>query len=242
MIGNQILEIAPHWLIIVGGLQYQTDLKNVRNHPVHLNIPNKLVYSGHIYGFSWPAWVAGYWSMASYDAFYKKMFNEQLYVRTEAPFILGQFGNNTKDKYWNYLMKLLEDLDIDWTYWCVDGYKCDDQENETYGLLTHDYKFIRYPWMDADLKKVGKPKKKGGLRLLPQQTKSTIVETRNIQPIRSTIVRENPKPQSEYKVQELKHEPYVYVRPENDKFVQQRHQNQEFIAHHPSTTSGKKYN
>lgn len=88
-IGNQVQEIAPHWLIIVGGLQYQTDLKNVRNHPVHLNIPNKLVYSGHIYGFSWPAWVAGYWRMASYDAFYKKMFNDQLYTRNYAPFILG---------------------------------------------------------------------------------------------------------------------------------------------------------
>ena len=66
-------------------------------------------------------------------------------------------------------MKMLEELDIDWTYWCVDGYKCDDQEDETYGLLTKDYKYIRYPWMDQDLQKVGKPKKKGGLRLFPQQ-------------------------------------------------------------------------
>lgn len=147
-----------------------------------MKVPNKLVYSGHIYGFSWPLWVAGYWTVSKYEDFYKKMFNEQLYVRNlGVPYLLGEFGNNTKDKYWNFLMRLLKESDIDWTYWCVDGYKCDDQENETYGLLTQDFKFIRYDWMIEDLKKVGKPKKKGGLKInKPTPVASTIVEPKKI--------------------------------------------------------------
>jgi endoglucanase len=28
-IGNSILAVAPHWLIIVGGIDYQLDLKGV---------------------------------------------------------------------------------------------------------------------------------------------------------------------------------------------------------------------
>jgi len=52
-IGNQIQKIAPHWLIIVGGINYQLDLTGVHQHPIRLNIPNKLVYTGHFYGFSW---------------------------------------------------------------------------------------------------------------------------------------------------------------------------------------------
>ena len=36
-------------------------------------------------------------------------------------------------------MKLFQDTDIDWTYWCLDGYKCANQEDETYGLLTKNF-------------------------------------------------------------------------------------------------------
>jgi hypothetical protein len=40
-------------LIIVGGLNYQLDLTAVLDKPIQLRSPNKLVYSGHFYGFSW---------------------------------------------------------------------------------------------------------------------------------------------------------------------------------------------
>ena len=51
--GSRIHRIAPHWLIIIGGLNYQTDFTKVKNHPIKLEIPNKLVYSGHLYNFTW---------------------------------------------------------------------------------------------------------------------------------------------------------------------------------------------
>jgi hypothetical protein len=54
-------------------------------------------------------------------------------------------------------MRLFKDTNIDWTYWCLDGYKCANQEDETYGLLTKDFMKWRYPDMMNQLKAVGRP-------------------------------------------------------------------------------------
>ena len=64
-------------------------------------------------------------------------------------------------------MKLFKDTDVDWTYWCLDGYKCANQEDETYGILTKDFMRPRYPQMLKQLQIVGrpKPKTKGGLKM-----------------------------------------------------------------------------
>jgi len=98
------LKIAPHWLIIVGGLNYQLDLTPILEHPLKLSVENKLVYSGHLYSFSWPP----SWANFSYDAFKKKLFNSQFFVRGLGyPILLGEFGNNKRDGLWNYLIKYL---------------------------------------------------------------------------------------------------------------------------------------
>lgn len=74
-------------MIIIGGLGYQLDLSDFKDKPAKLNVPNKLVYSGHFYGFSWPI---PSWSLVSYDSFKKKLFNSQTYVRAlGTPFLLG---------------------------------------------------------------------------------------------------------------------------------------------------------
>ena len=72
--------------------------------------------------------------------------------------MLGEFGNNTRDEYWIYLIKYMKELDLDWTYWCLDGYKCDDQEDETYGVWTYKFNGSRHPLMLQDLKEIAKPK------------------------------------------------------------------------------------
>jgi len=46
------------------------DLTGVYKHPISLKIPNKLVYTGHIYSFSWPAWYIGLWKVSSYGSFW----------------------------------------------------------------------------------------------------------------------------------------------------------------------------
>ncbi len=147
---DRIHRKAPDMLIIVGGLNYQLDFKGVLQHPLELKIPNKLVYSGHIYSFSWGPEVQ--WEAVSEEWFREKLFNEQLYVRGIAgragvPFLVGEFGENNRNVYWKFLMKYLKELDLDFTYWCLDGYKCDNQEDETYGVWTYDFKGARHPDM-----------------------------------------------------------------------------------------------
>ena len=82
------------------------------------------------------------------------------------PFMLGEFGDNSNSNYWNHLVKYLEESDIDWTYWCVDGYKYDgtsDKEvDETYGIYNADFSDCRKKFqgdnMFNDLVKCGIPK------------------------------------------------------------------------------------
>lgn len=125
--GQKVLAIAPHWLIIVAGLNYQLDLTPILNSPLQFSVPNKLVYSGHLYSFSWP--VAS-WALVSYESFKKKLFNTQTFVRgLGCPFLFGEFGNNQRDTYWNYLIRYLKETDIDWTYWPIDGFKCDREQD-----------------------------------------------------------------------------------------------------------------
>ena len=52
----------------------------------------------------------------------------------------------------------MKELDLDWTYWCLDGYKCDDQEDETYGVWTKKFSGARHPDMLKDLKEIARPK------------------------------------------------------------------------------------
>lgn len=92
-------------MIFVSGINYQLDLTDVANFPLELSVPNKLVYTGHFYSWSWgiPSW-----SLYSYDQFEKKLFNTQTFVRAKGiPFLLGEFGNNKRDIPWTYLIKYL---------------------------------------------------------------------------------------------------------------------------------------
>lgn len=50
--GNLILRMNPAQLIIVEGLNYDLDLSMIRDKPIKLEVPNKLVYSFHLYSFS----------------------------------------------------------------------------------------------------------------------------------------------------------------------------------------------
>ena len=103
--GELALKEAPHWLIMVSGLNYQLDLSRMKQYPLEYSIPNKLVYTGHFYGFSWPIPA---WNVYTYESFKKRLFNTQTYVRALGyPYFLGEFGNNQRDIPWKYLMKYL---------------------------------------------------------------------------------------------------------------------------------------
>jgi hypothetical protein len=115
-----------------------------------LPVKNKLVYSGHLYGFSWSA--------SNYDDFKARLYKTQTYVTTlGVPYLLGEFGNNQKDNYWNWLIAYLKQTSLDWTYWVIDGFQGDPSHDETYGMFNKDFTTVRHPDLLADLISVGPP-------------------------------------------------------------------------------------
>ena len=74
----------------MSGLDYQLDLTGVHTSPLTLKVPNKLVYTGHFYGFSWPQQQVTTWKIVTYEAFKEKLFNTQTSVRALGyPYFLG---------------------------------------------------------------------------------------------------------------------------------------------------------
>ena len=59
--GNALLEIAPHRRVFVGGLEWSQHLEGVREKPIALSVPNRVVYATHEYSFfhaTAPIWVS----------------------------------------------------------------------------------------------------------------------------------------------------------------------------------------
>lgn len=103
--GNYIHSINPNLLIIVEGLDYATNLTLLGRILVNLKVPNKLVYSGHLYSWTWPV----DWNSLSYEQFKVSLYEVQTFVRAKGiPFWMGEFGTNTDSVYWKYLVRYLK--------------------------------------------------------------------------------------------------------------------------------------
>lgn len=148
IVGNQLLSIAPDWLIIVEGLSYSTNMRDVQRAPIQLNIPNRLVYSPHDYSWSQP-------SMQSYSQLRTYLDSMWGYLLTEnqtytAPLWIGEFGTDTSDNWWAWFRQYIQERQLSWSYWALDGEKYVGVD-ETFGLYLKDYETIRHPWKVADL-------------------------------------------------------------------------------------------
>lgn len=87
-----------------------------------------------------------------------------------APVWMGEFGGDTRGRYWKHLISYLSVRDVDFAYWSLDGvkltngiydilghwkpYKHAQWEEETYGLLNSDYNTIRHPWKLLDVQAI----------------------------------------------------------------------------------------
>ena len=86
---------CPHWLIFIGGLNYQLDLTPAFHHPIKLSVPNKLVYTGHLYEWSWnnELLAMGFnkdMENLPYEKFEEIFFKTQTFVRAMGvPYLLG---------------------------------------------------------------------------------------------------------------------------------------------------------
>jgi aryl-phospho-beta-D-glucosidase BglC (GH1 family) len=147
--GNAILAVNPDALIIVEGVEefqgagywWGGNLAGVRDYPIRLDRPEKLVYSPHEYGpevhaqpwFSepdYPANMTGIW-----DEKFGFVMNENL-----GHLFIGEFGIRDRGSHegraltwFTELMKYAGDS-YSWTFWCWNP-----NSGDTGGILNHDW-------------------------------------------------------------------------------------------------------
>ena len=157
--GNAILAIAPHWLIVVEGVENNVpgqqldihwmggNLEGVKNYPVRLSVPHKLVYSPHEYGpgvFEQP-----WFDAPSFPANLQRRWEIGFgYIATEeiAPIWIGEFGgrqvdeSSTEGVWQRALVDFIDRRQLSFTYWCWNP-----NSDDTGGILLDDWKSIDRP-------------------------------------------------------------------------------------------------
>mmetsp|Transcript_61342 Transcript_61342/g.142737 ORF Transcript_61342/g.142737 Transcript_61342/m.142737 type:complete len:630 (-) Transcript_61342:145-2034(-) len=85
-----------------------------------------------------------------------------------APVWMGEFGQEVRGEWWLNFVRYLSIRDVDFAYWAINGIKWAEGkidvssgnfvnyeqarwENETFGILSHDYTTVRHPWKLLDL-------------------------------------------------------------------------------------------
>ena len=154
--GDAVHAIAPHWLIVVEGVEgpvegqlldrhwWGGNLEGVRRAPVRLGRPNKLVYSPHEYGpsvFAQPWFSAPNYRELLYDR-WEKGFQ---FIADEgtAPILIGEFGGkdtgtDTVAGVWlRQFMDYLGARGFSWTYW-----SWNPNSGDTGGVLLDDWQTV----------------------------------------------------------------------------------------------------
>jgi endoglucanase len=128
--GDAIQLIDPDVLIICEGLSYAGDLTQAAEHPVTLNLPDKVVYSMHDYPWFHPA-------NQAQAAYLSQMNTAGGYLLTNqvAPVWIGEFGideggmanfalgptsqagNSATGVWWTNIYAWLTQTDADWCWW-----------------------------------------------------------------------------------------------------------------------------
>jgi len=122
------------------------NLEGVANHPITLNVANRLVYSPHDYGpnLFQQSWFNSSTSFSSLSSTWNKFWG-YINARGIAPVLVGEFGtgNNASDvqsvtpgsqgQWFQSLVNFLQNSPtLSWTYWALNG-------EDAYGLLDNNY-------------------------------------------------------------------------------------------------------
>ncbi|KAJ4290698.1 hypothetical protein N0V88_006446 [Collariella sp. IMI 366227] len=144
--GNALLRMNPDWLIIVGGTESGNDLTGVARRPIVLDVPDRVVYSAHVY--SWSGWgsLGGRYAKRTYQSFVQSMRKNWAYLIESniAPVWVGEFGapndpGQGDANYWRNLMRYLKSIDADFGYWAINPRKPKENEKESYSLVEDDW-------------------------------------------------------------------------------------------------------
>lgn len=152
--GKAIQAIAPNWLIVVEGVgnvpeknQWHWDggnLEGVKQYPVRLSKPNKLVYSPHEYGPG--VYNASWFSDPTFPNNMPTRWETAFhYIATQgiAPILIGEFGGHqvdttSKEGIWQRkLIDFIQQKNLSFTYW-----SWNPNSPDTGGLLLDDWKTV----------------------------------------------------------------------------------------------------
>jgi endoglucanase len=160
--GNAVLAKAPHWLIVVEGVEgpvpgqqlpshwWGGNLEGVGQHPVRLTVPNRVVYSPHEYGpgvYDQPWFSRPDWQNVLYDRWTKGF--QYIADRGIAPILVGEFGGrqtgtDTVEGIWQrQFMDFLAQKGSSWTYW-----SWNPNSGDTGGVLQADWRTVDAAKMD----------------------------------------------------------------------------------------------
>ncbi|HWU49107.1 MAG TPA: glycoside hydrolase family 5 protein [Asticcacaulis sp.] len=145
-----VLTVSPDLLIVVGTPAYQTDLSPVRDHPLKLSLPNRLVYAAHDY-----AWDRSPDELADPLAFEIGAWQRWGFVREgghpyTAPVFISEWGGCVQGPcapdraaFVTAFAQYARSSRIDWAYWPLNGVQMAGYNRkagalEGYGLLKPD--------------------------------------------------------------------------------------------------------
>ncbi|KAJ5191865.1 uncharacterized protein N7498_010850 [Penicillium cinerascens] len=159
---ERLLAMNPNWLMIVEGISSANDLSGVRERHVQLSVPDRVVYSAHVY--KWSGWGSlRPFGGRSYEDFAAEMWKNWAYLVAEdtAPVWVGEFGTPDDQtdgdrNYWRHLVQFLSQVDVSWGYWALNPRKATG-EWESYGLVGDDWDWSSTRSHDrlADLQRLG---------------------------------------------------------------------------------------
>ena len=144
-----------HWILdgfprTLGQGQLLDAHLRARNAPlnliVNLDVPDRVVYSAHVY--AWSGWGSseGRYAKRAYASFVRAMRRNWGYLveGDVAPVWIGEFGAPHHPgvgdvNYWQNLMRYLKAIDADFGYWAINPRKPKDDEKEGYCLVEDDW-------------------------------------------------------------------------------------------------------
>jgi endoglucanase len=143
--GNAILAINPDLLILVEGVAIYNDqntwwggnLMGVKDFPLRLQVPNRLVYSPHEYPAS--VFPQTWFSDPSYPNNLPAVWDRYWgYLAADTPILIGEFGTRLeteKDRQWfQALQGYVKSKRLNWTFWSLNP-----NSGDTGGLLLDDW-------------------------------------------------------------------------------------------------------
>ena len=148
-IGNAILSENPDLLVVVEGVEkfngeggwWGGNLMGVASRPLKLQVPDRLVYSPHVYGPD--VFDMEYFKVPEFPKNLEPIWHRHfgyLCKSNATPVLIGEWGGkymaNTRDRTWQDAFgEWLRKNDADWMYWCWNP-----NSGDTKGLVMDDWK------------------------------------------------------------------------------------------------------